>query len=386
MPLQPELPDLDANSFDFRTDGHLLHDIRRLFIGQTAYTEFIPPPSITLSRRGGRRCYTIAMHIRRPSLIGLCLVLPFLLGATPSGAAAGAGGVLVLNSGEATLSVLDVASRAETRRIAVLREPHHWAMSPDGRDLLVGDTGANEMLFLDPVSFALKRRLPMSDPYQLGFSPNGKMLVVTGLARGQVDVYDAGSYRLIKRFAMKSLPSHLDFSPDSAIVYVSLQGTNRVAAINLKTMAVLWDQRVGPAPAGVMLWNGHLLVAIMGSDYVAMLNPQTGAMMGRLKAGRGAHQMFLSPDRRVLYVNSRIDSTISAYDAATLALQRTYKVPGGPDDLIFAPDGHIWATLRFAAKVGVLDPVSGAVQTIAVGRSPHGIYIRGAVNSGVGGH
>jgi streptogramin lyase len=35
----------------------------------------------------------------------------------------------------------------------------------------------------------------------------------------------------------------------------------------------------------------------------------------------------------------------------------------------------IWTTLRFSAKVGILDPRSGAVQTIAVGRSPHGITL-----------
>jgi DNA-binding beta-propeller fold protein YncE len=299
-------------------------------------------------------------------------------------AAPGPGSVLVVNSGEASLSVIDLASHAERSRIAVLREPHHWALSPDGHDLLIGDTGANEMLFLDPVTFALKRRLPMADPYQLGFSPNGKMLVVTGLARGQVDVYDAATYTLIKRFALKSMPSHLEFSADSGTVYVSLQGSNRVAALDLKTMAVLWDAPVGPAPAGVMLWRGRLFVAIMGADYVAMLDPATGAVTGHLQAGKGAHQLFLSPDHRTLYVNSRIDSTISAYDSTTLALQRRYKVPGGPDDLIFPPDGRIWATLRFAGKVGVLDPKTGVVETFPVGRSPHGIYIQGAVNSGSG--
>ncbi len=325
------------------------------------------------------------MMINFPGIARVC-ALAFLLFAGSAGAAPLPNKVLVINSGEASLSVIDFASRTEHTRIPVLREPHHWALSPDGHDLLIGDTGANEMLFLDPVNFALKRRVPMADPYQLGFSPNGKLLVVTGLLRGQLDVYDAATYTLIKRFPLKSLPSHIDFSADSGIVYVSLQGSNRVAAIDLKSMAVLWNQPVGPAPAGVMLWRGRLFVAIMGSDYVAMLDPATGVETGRVRAGRGAHQMFLSPDRGTLYVNSRIDSTISAYDSKSLDLLRTYKVPGGPDDLIFPGDGHIWATLRFAGKVGVLDPKTGAVETLAVGRSPHGIYIQGAVNSGSGVH
>ena len=310
-------------------------------------------------------------------LVATCLA--FLV-AVPAWAAPGT--ALVINSGEASLSVIDLATHTETARIPVLREPHHWALSPDGHDLLVGDTAANEILFLDPVSFAIRRRMTIADPYQLGFSPDGRMLVVAGIARGQVDVYDARTYALLHRFALKSMPSHIDFSPDSAFAYVSLQGTGRAAALDLRTMKLAWNVPVGPAPAGVMMWGGRLLVANMGGDNVAVLDPATGALERRIVTGRGAHQMFVSPDRRILYVNNRVDSTIVALDATTLKPLRTYKVPGGPDDIVFTPDGKLWVTLRFVGKVAMLDPRTGAVETFRVGRSPHGIYTRGATNSG----
>src|SRR5271166_2041932 len=147
----------------------------------------------------------------------------------------------VVNSAGASISVVDMTSESETRRIPVLREPHHVALSPDGRDLLVGDTVGNEMLFLDPATGAVKRRLPVADPYQLGFSPNGKVLTVTGLARNQVDVYDAATMTLLKRFPLASMPSHLAYAPDSRTVYVSLQGTDRLVAIDLTRMEVLWN-------------------------------------------------------------------------------------------------------------------------------------------------
>jgi len=54
---------------------------------------------------------------------------------------------------------------------------------------------------------------------------------------------------------------------------------------------------------------------------------------------------------------------------------RTLHVPGGPDDIDFAPDGKLWATLRWRQAVAVIDPVSGSVETIPVGRSPHGIWL-----------
>jgi len=291
------------------------------------------------------------------------------------GGTGSSGIAFVINSAGASISVVDMTKQIELRRIPVLREPHHIVLSPDGKQLLVGDTVANEMLFLDPRTGEIRQRLTMADPYQLGFSPNGKWLVVNGLARNQVDVYDAASMKLVKRFPLASLPSHLAFSPDSSMVFVSLQGTDQLAAIDLGAMAVRWTKPVGRTPAGVMWHNGQILVANMGTDNVAVVDPVDGRVTARIVTGKGAHTVFLSPDGKIIYVNNRVSSTTVALDANTLKPIRTYAISGGPDDMDFAPDGKIWITRRFAEKLAVLDPVSGQYQTIDVGRSPHGIWL-----------
>lgn len=300
-----------------------------------------------------------------------------LLFATLSGtAAAWAGGIaFVLNSAGASISVIDMATRKEVRRIPTLREPHHLALSPDGTSLLVGDTAGNQMMFLDPNSGAVQKRMPVADPYQLGFSPDGKFLTVNGLARNQVDVYDAASMKLVKRFPVVAAPSHLAYSPDSATVFVSLQDSDKLAAFDLRTMAEKWTVPVGKTPAGVLWLNGRVLVADMGTDFIAVVDPATGKVVEHVQTGRGAHQLFLSPDRSILWVNNRAGGTTVSLDAATLKPIRSYAVPGGPDDMDFAPGGKIWITRRWAEKVAVLDPVSGSYETINVGRSPHGILL-----------
>jgi len=290
----------------------------------------------------------------------------------PAGAA---GLAFVINSGGASISLVDMSSQTELRRIPVLREPHHLALSPDGKSLLVGDTVGNEMLFLDPATAALQRRVAMADPYQLGFSPNGRFLVVNGLARNQVDVYDAAGMQLLKRFPTASMPSHLDYAPDSSRVFVSLQGTDSLVAIDLSKLAILWTAKIGKTPAGVMWHNGRVLVANMGTDYVALVDPADGHVTGRIHTGKGAHNLFLSPDRKIIWVNNRAGGTTTSLDAATLTPIRNYAIPGGPDDIAFAPDGRLWITRRWAAKVAVLDPATGEYQTIEVGRSPHGLFL-----------
>jgi DNA-binding beta-propeller fold protein YncE len=290
-----------------------------------------------------------------------------------------AGGVaFVVNSTGASISVIDMTDRRELRRIPALREPHHLMLSPDRKSLLVGDTAGNQMLFLDPATGDIQRRVPVADPYQLGFSPNGKLLVIAGLARNQVDIYDPVAMTLIRRFAVASMPSHVAFSPDSRVVYVTLQSSDKLAAFDLTTMTPLWTEPVGPTPAGVIWLNGKVLVANMGGDYVAVVDPASGRVADRIVTGKGAHNLFLSPDKKILWVNNRASGTTSALDATTLKVLRTYNIPGGPDDIDFAPDGTLWITRRFAEKVAILHPDTGDFETINVGRSPHGLWLNPA--------
>lgn len=300
----------------------------------------------------------------------------FLLLSLSFASPAWAGGIaFVVNSGGASISVIDVATQKEVRRIPALREPHHVALSPDGSSLLVGDTAGNQMLFLDPSTGDVQKRMPVADPYQLGFSPDGRFLVVNGLARNQVDVYDAASMKLVKRFPVVATPSHLAYSPDSSVVFVSLQDSDKLVAFDLRSMTQKWVVPVGKTPAGVMWLNGKVLVADMGTDFIAVVDPANGKVLEHVVTGKGAHNLFLSPDRKILWVNNRAGGTTVSLDSTTLRLIRSYAIPGGPDDMEFAPGGKIWITRRWAEKVAVLDPVTGSYETIAVGRSPHGIFL-----------
>ena len=300
-------------------------------------------------------------------------LLPMLLLAPLTAKAAGV--AFVIDSAIAAISVVDMTTLQEVRRIPVLREPHHLVLSPDGKSLLVGDTAGNEMLFLDPATGAIQKRMPIADPYQLGFSPDGKFLTIAGLARNQIDVYDAASMKLLKRFPVKSTPSHVAYSPDSATAFVSLQDSDRLVAIDLRKLEEKWNHPVGKTPAGVLWLNGKVLVADMGTDYVAQVDPADGRVVAKIVTGKGAHNLFLSPDRKTLWVNNRAGGTTAALDPTTLKVIRTYVIPGGPDDIDFAPDGKLWITRRWAEKVAVLDPATGSFLTVNVGRSPHGLWL-----------
>jgi YVTN family beta-propeller protein len=294
---------------------------------------------------------------------------------TPARAAAPQGLAIVMNSAAASFSVIDVASRQVIRTTPVLREPHHWALLPDRSALLIGDTSGNTLFFVDPVTGEVKRRAPISDPYQLWFSPDGQYLVVAALGVNHVDVYDGATLAHAHRFRLPTMPSHLSYAPDGGMVYVSLQASNELVAIDLRTMSVVWKSAIGKTPAGVFWHDGRVLVGVMGGDHVAVADPKDGRVIRRVRTGRGAHNLFYAPDGRTIFVTNRVEGTISVLDAGSLNVLRSYAVPNGPDCIAFAPDGTFWVSMRWGGHVAVVDPASGTHETIAVGRSPHGVFL-----------
>lgn len=286
-----------------------------------------------------------------------------------------AGIAIVMNSAGASVSVVDMASEKLIRDVPMLREPHHWTLSPGGRELWVGDASGNTLFALSPTTGELISHRVLSDPYQFWISPNGKLLVVNALRLNHVDVYDADTLSLIHRFHEFSMPSHLAYAPDSSMVYATLQGSESVVAIDLIATKVAWKAKVGPAPAGIVWHQDHLLVALMNANDIVMVDPTDGTVMRRIPTGRGAHMIVVSPDRRLLYVANRVAGTIDALDWQSLRPLRRYRLTGGPDCIAFAPDGRLWISRRWADSIAVMEPSTGAFTLVGVGRSPHGVFL-----------
>ena len=321
---------------------------------------------------------------RRDKVLHRCGTLTLaaiaLLGASALRRAAAADLAFIANSGDATVSVIDIATHKELKRVPMLREPDHLGPTPDGKELVVCDDSGNTMFFLDPKTGDVLRQAPVADPYQFQFSPDQKFLVVNGLARNQIDIYDATSLKLVKRIAAPSLPSHLTFSPDSSMEYSTLQGSNSVIAINLKTLEPVWTAEVGSTPAGILWVNGKLLVGVMGEDYVAVVSPTDGKVERKIQTAKGAHNIFFSPDRTRLYVTNRVAGEVVALETDSLKEIARWHVPSGPDDISFDHQGKLWITERWGHKVAILDPTTNQMEEIRVGRSPHGIYLNVQAN------
>jgi YVTN family beta-propeller protein len=297
-------------------------------------------------------------------------------------AAAYANNVIVLNSAEATLSLIDQATHRVVDTVPTGKEPHHLMATPDNSSLIVANSVSNNLMFLDPKTGKVQRTVEnIEDPYQLGFSPDRKWFATAGLRLDRVDIYgyNGRDLTLAKRVPLAVMPSHMAFSNDSKTVFVTLQVSGELAAIDLPTQTVKWKMKVGKVPAGLWMTPGekYLLVGMTGADYVAVVDWRNQKVVKTIPTGKGAHNFRSLDDGRHVAVSNRVASTISIIDEETLTNvgDITGLLPG-PDDMELSADRkYLWVTFRFAKHVGVIDLATRKlIQTIPVGRSPHGIY------------
>lgn len=298
--------------------------------------------------------------------------------------------IFVLNSLDADISVVDPVSFKQIKRIPTGKEPHHLYLSPDEKSLLVANALGDSLTFLDPHTAEVQRVVHgIIDPYHLRFTPDMKWLVTAGNRLDHVDFYSwtpantAQPLKLVKRISAPKTPSHLAIDSKSSTLYVSLQDSNEVLAVDIATQTPRWKIAVGEMPADIFLTadDRHLLVGLTGDAVVEVYDVSAAGaaparLIKRLPTGKGAHSFRAWGDRRHVLVSNRVANTISKIDTQTLTVVDKFPGPSGPDDMEMMADGKtLLVTSRWAGKLTMIDTQTRKViRKVKVGKSPHGVY------------
>ena len=259
---------------------------------------------------------------------------------------------IVLNSGSATVSRIDMQNRVVIDEFHVGKEPHHLMMMPDQKNLIVANAAGDNLVVLDATTGLKGATIPkIIDPYHIAYSPNKKWFVVAGNRLDRVDLYQVVNGEIMqppKIFKIPKTPSHIAITSDSKTAFVTLQDSNQLVAIDLEKQVELWKMPVGKMPAGVWVTPGdrYLLIGMTGEDYVAVIDWKNQKLMKTIKTGRGAHNFRPLGDSRHIFITNRVDSTISKIDMDTL--EKVLDIKGLPRGQI------VWILHRTKKNYGSL--------------------------------
>ncbi|MBC7994410.1 MAG: YncE family protein [Rhizobacter sp.] len=295
--------------------------------------------------------------------------------------------IFVLNSLDASISVIDPKSFTELRRIPTGKEPHHLYLTPDEKSLIVANALSDSLMLIDPKTGEVQRIITkISDPYHLRFSPDMKWFVTAANRLDRVDIYHwqpddpTTPMKLAGRVRAARTPSHLAIDSKSSTVYASMQDSDELMAIDMATQKPRWKIAIGKLPADVYLTPDDrlLMVGLTGDEFVEVYDVSNPApkLVKRIQTGAGAHAFRSRGDGKHVFVSNRVANTISMIDIHTLSVVASYPAPGGPDCIDVLADGKtLLVSSRWARKLSFIDiDKKQVVRQVAVGRSPHGVW------------
>ena len=291
--------------------------------------------------------------------------------------------VFVLNSRDASVSVIDPVAWKESKRIPTGKEPHHMYLTPDEKSLIIANALSDSLTFIDPKTAEVQRVVRgVLDPYQLRFSADMKWFVTAANRLNHIDIYkwDGSNINLAKRIATGKTPSHLWIDSKSTTIYSTMQDSDELVLIDLPTQTLKWRGKTGAMPADIFGTpdDKFILIGLTGGDGVEIYDVTGPAprFVKLLKTGSGAHAFRGAGDKRHVYVSNRVANTISKIDYQTMNVVESYPAPGGPDCIEVSQDGKlIYVASRWAQKLSVIDTATRqVVRQVNVGKSPHGVW------------
>ena len=149
--------------------------------------------------------------------------------------------IFVLNSLDASVSVIDPKTWKVTRQIPTGKQPHHLYLTPDEKSVIVANAGGDSLSFIDPKTAQVQRMVRGTvDPYHLRFSPDMKWFITVANRLDHIDIYrwDGQTPQLAKRIPSGKTPSHLWIDSQSTTAYASMQDSDELVAVDLATQTL----------------------------------------------------------------------------------------------------------------------------------------------------
>lgn len=173
---------------------------------------------------------------------------------------ANSGGSLVFTSniGSNTVSVIertDSPAGWDETQIPVGKGPEGIDWSPDGKQVWVANGGDGTVSIIDVESKKLIETLNVGArrTNRLKFTLNGKWVLLSDRDGDELVVLDCATHQIKTRLKMGRYPEGILVTPDSSRAYVSEEGANDIAIIDLKTLAITGHISPGNGPDG-MAW------------------------------------------------------------------------------------------------------------------------------------
>jgi len=234
------------------------------------------------------------------------------------------------------IAEVDLATHRVTRRLPAGTDPEQFAITPDGKRIVVANEDAGNASIIDPASGKVVASLVVgTEPEGVTVSPDGRWVYVTAETSNTISVIDMRTEKVVATFLVDARPRSTAFSPDGRFAWATSEIGGTVARIDARKHRVLARMRIGTGeekPVGIDVSpDGRRLYVALGAGHaLVQLDATSLRELGRVTIGRRPWGVALSPDGRFAYTANGLTNDISVVDVGTMRVVRSVKVGTRP--------------------------------------------------------
>ena len=301
--------------------------------------------------------------------------------------ATGAPFAYVTNTGDNTVSVIDMAANAVIAVIPVGNGPVGTALTPDGTHEYVLNFGAGTVSVIDTSTNTVVATISgEKNPVGISITPDGTRAYVTNASNSTVAVIATATNTVDASIAVGSIPVGISISPDGGRAYVTNLGDGTVSVISTGTNTVVASIPLGafgPATVAITPDMTHAYVTDSVSGMVSVIATATNTVMTTIRVGNSPTGIAFTPDGAYAYVTNLGDNAVSVIATATNTVVGS-PIPVGPFVRFFGGGGiavnsdgsRVYVANGAGNTVSVIATATNTVvATIPVGKFPTQVAI-----------
>ena len=262
--------------------------------------------------------------------------------------------VWVTVRGENYVAVLDAHSFVEKSRITTPNGPGMQIFSPDGKYGYVCSSFNPETDVISVKDHRIIARVKQDSPFcpNIAATPDGKQVWFTLKDVGRTEVFDAKPpFNIIKSMDTGPITNHVNFAATAkgTFAYVTVGGTNEVKVFRTDDFSQVATIPVGNLPHGV--WpsgdGSRIYVGLENSDALSAIDTATNKVIGQIPIGQAP--------QAIAYVPNAVPEGDGMQNLQPLG------VAGRSANLALAPAGKKAATNVTLFDQGLIQVVQAAV-------------------------
>jgi YVTN family beta-propeller protein len=213
---------------------------------------------------------------------------------------------------------------------------------------------------------------------ELGATPHdvkavGGLFVVANEAARRIDL--VRRERHVASVSLKAEPHDLAVAPGGRSIWVTLNGTDELAVVDLRGRHVERYVSTGQSPHDILFSPGGQLWVTDWSGPVHIFRAD-GKLRASVELGEEAHHLAFTPDGRQAWITDHGVNRVFVVDTRSLRVVASLAVPGAPHHVAVTANGALAAVADHDNGTLVVYDVRRrkVVRAIEVGQGPHGVW------------